>query len=254
LGVSGSINGLFQQQIEFKPGPLLVTYGHDRHTTTIQTYGLPNRATLLTFANHEREGRQIQQFIFPIHSLFKHISDRELEYLKMTQPLPRVRYMSTAQRLFALQSPIEGQSYKQSDHYWFDLLYHKWLDPIMALIACYELIRRGAAEAQMDSMREVLANMRDYFPGIPDTEIIAKLLGEPCELTGTPPLLIDGLMAGKMRDILGLPAANLEFSGIWTSWRDALPLPSLLNSSELKFSLSEVGIFGFSRLSYRARR
>src|SRR6266850_1425889 len=219
------VAGLFQQQIEFKPGPLLVTYGFGGQTMTVQAYGLPNRATLLTFANQERIGRQIQQFVFPIHSLWKQISERELDYLKMTQPLPRVRYMSTAQRLFALQSPIEGQAYKQSDHFWLDLLYHKWLDPIMALIACYELIRRGAVDNHKVEMREVLSNMRKYFPGIPDTEIIAKLLGEPNQLSNNPPLLLDGLLALSRREGLPLPAANLEFSGIWTMWRNALLLP-----------------------------
>lgn len=219
------ITGLFQQKFEFKPGPLLATCGFGGQRMTVQVYGLPNRATLLTFANQEGKARQIQQFIFPIHSLFKEISRKELDYLEYTRPLPRVRYMSTAQRLFALQSPIEGQAYKQSDHFWFDLLYHKWLDPIMALIACYELIRRGAVENQKGLMKEVLINMREYFPGIPDTEIIAMLLGESHQLANDPPLLIDGLLALKTREGLPLPAANLEFSGIWTMWRNALPLP-----------------------------
>jgi hypothetical protein len=143
----------------------------------------------------------------------------------MTQPLPRVRYLSTAQRLFALQSPIEGQAYRQSDHFWFDSLYHQWLDPIMALIACYELIRRGAVENQKGLIKKVLFNMRKYFPGIPDTEIIAKLLGEPHQLSKNPPLLLDGLMALGAREGLPLPAANLEFSGIWTMWRNALLQP-----------------------------
>jgi hypothetical protein len=219
------IGGLFQQKFEFKPGPLLVSYGFGDQTFTVQAYGLPNRATFLTFARQEGKPRQIQQFIFPIHSLFQLISRTEMDYLERTRPLPRVRYMSTAQRLFALQSPIEGQAYKQSDHFWFDLLYHKWLDPIMALIACYELIRRGAVEAQMETMREVLANMRTYFPNIPDTEIIAGLLGEPKKLSTNPPLLLDGLMTLSTREGLPLPAANLEFSGIWTMWRNALLLP-----------------------------
>jgi caspase domain-containing protein len=222
--VSG-IKGLFQQQLEFNPGPLLFTYGFRGQTLTVQTYGLADRATFLTFATQEGKPRQVQQFILPIYSLFNRLSDRELEYLKRTPPLPRIRYMSTAQRLFALQSPIAGQSYKQSDHYWFDLLYHKWLDPIMAIIACYELIRRGAADDQHGLMSEVLVNMREYFPNIPDTEIIAKLLGEPNQLSKNPPLLLDGLMALSTREGLPLPAANLDFNGIWTMWRNALALP-----------------------------
>ena len=74
-------------------------------------------------------------------------------------------------------------------------------------------------------MREVLANMRTYFPGIPDTEIIAGLLGQPKKPSNTPPLLLDGLMTLGTREGLPLPAANLEFNGIWTMWRNALLLP-----------------------------
>jgi hypothetical protein len=217
------ISGLFDKKIEFNPGPLLVTYATtQKETSTILVYGLPNRATLLTFANHERYGRQMQQFILPIHSLNRYISSRESEYLRHTPPLPLVRYISTAQRLFAVQSPIEGHTYQGSERYWFDLLYHKWLDPIMALISCYELIRRGLAEKQKQFMKEVLANMRNYFPGFADTEIIAKLLDEPFSPPKIPPLLMDGLMAIGTKGILPLPEEKLEFNGIWTAWRNGL--------------------------------
>jgi hypothetical protein len=74
-------------------------------------------------------------------------------------------------------------------------------------------------------MSEVLLNMRDYFPNIPDTEIIAKLLGEPKQLSKDPPLLLDGLMALSTWEGLPLPAAKLDFNGIWTMWRNALALP-----------------------------
>jgi hypothetical protein len=246
------VPGLFQQQFQFEPGPLLVSYGRTNDTTTVQAYGLPNRATLLTFAIHERGGRQIQQFILPIHSLFDQISGRELDYLtKITQPLPRIRFMSTAQRLFASQTPIQGQTYKESDHYWFDLLHHKWLDPVMALIACYELVRRGAAKDQITTMREVLSNMRTYFAGIPDTEIIAQLLGEPSNPSKNPPLLLDGLMALTMRDFLPLSAANLDFTGIWTSWRNALPLPAVVVAERARARVGAVGVPKF--LSHSSR-
>jgi hypothetical protein len=219
------VDGLFEKKLEFEPGPLLVTYAPNRReTTTILVHGLPNRATLLTFAHQETEGRQIQQFILPIHSLNNYISARELQYLQYNQPLPLVRYMSTAQRLFALQSPIEGHTYHGSDRYWLDLLYHKWLDPVMALISCYEVIRRGSAEQQRPFMQEVLANMRNYFPDFADTEVIAKLLNEPFTPPQTAPILMDGLLAFGTEGILPLPADRLEFSSIWTMWKNALPL------------------------------
>jgi hypothetical protein len=219
-----AVDGLFEMKLEFEPGPLLVTYAkNEKETKTILVYGLPNRATLLTFADHERAGRQIQQFILPIHSLNNYISRPELEYLEVNnRRLRLVRYMSTAQRLFSLQSPIEGHTYQGTDQYWFDLLHHKWLDPVMALIACYEVIRRGSAEQQKPLMQEVLANMRKYFPGFGDTEVIAMLLNEPFSPPRNPPLLLDGLIAIGEKDTLPLPADKLVFDSIWTMWKNAL--------------------------------
>src|SRR5262249_7070799 len=152
-------------------------------------------------------------------------------YLKKQEPLPMLRYMSTAQRLFAMQAPIEGNTHRQSDDYWLDLLFGKWLDPVMALISCYELIRRGAAESQRNIMREVLHNMRTYFPGIPDTEIIAMLVGEPHSPPTTTPLLMDGFMALGATDILLLGEEGLDFDSIWTSWRNTLPLSESQNNA-----------------------
>jgi Caspase domain len=215
------VPGLFQRKLACATGQLLVTYWMNaRESITVVSHGLPNRATLLTFARDPRGQLQTQQFILPIHSLTHHLSEKELEYLRRNPPLQLVRYISTAQRLFALQAPIEGHN--TTDNYWWDLLYHKWMDPVMALIACYELLRRGAAEEKREIMQEVLVNMRKYFPGIADTEIIAALIGEKNSPPQTPPMLLDGLVGVKDRDILPLPEQKLEFGGIWTSWRNAV--------------------------------
>jgi hypothetical protein len=217
------VPGLFQTSLEFEPGSLLVTYALDeQQATTVLTHGLPNRATLITFAQDERYGRQIQQFILPIHSLMDRLSKKELKYLRDRNnlPLPLIRYMSTAQRLFARQAPIKGHTHQVGDRYWSELLYGKWLNPLMALIACYELIRRGSADK--NQMRIVLGNMRTYFPGLPDTEVIAMLVGAEHAPPTSAPLLMDGTMAVSGRDILPLPEAKLDFEGIWTSWRNAV--------------------------------
>jgi hypothetical protein len=84
--------GLFQSRLEFAPGPLLLTYGlDDGRTTTILVHGLPNRATLLTFARDQRNALQIQQFILPLHSLSENLTDPEQQYLNANKPLPVVR-------------------------------------------------------------------------------------------------------------------------------------------------------------------
>ncbi|HEX9200980.1 MAG TPA: hypothetical protein VF865_15575 [Acidobacteriaceae bacterium] len=130
--------------------------------------------------------------------------------------------MSTAQRLFAAQAPPQESGYQNSDQYWWDLLYAKWLDPLMALIACYELLRRGAIDNNQPLMTQVVHNMRNYFPGIPDTEIIATVLDLPSESTSDPPLLTDGIMTGKLETSFPLPVESLDYSSIWTTWKNAV--------------------------------
>jgi hypothetical protein len=218
--------GVFQTKTEFRPGPLLVTYELGDETTTILVHGLPNRATLLTFARDRTGRQQIQQFILPLYSLWHHLPDPEPHYLQARMSLPVVRFMSTAQRLFALQSPIEGHSYEGGDKFWSDLLSGHWLNPIMGLIAGYELIRRGTAVERLELMRILLWNMRQYFPGFADTEIIAGMIGEPFHAPILPPLLLDGMLMLEQQELLPLPSAWLEFGGMWTSWRNALTLSS----------------------------
>src|SRR6202035_4754566 len=152
------------------------------------------------------------------------LSGEERDYLRdpHNPPLPRIRYMSIAQRLFAQQAPIEGNSPEPDDRYWRELLYGKWLNPLMALIACYELIRRGSVDEKSGAMQEVLKNLRTYFPGLPDTEIIAKLLGLEYRPLNSPPLLMDGTLAVSGKDIFPLPESKLDFDGIWTTWRSAV--------------------------------
>ena len=135
--------------------------------------------------------------------------------------------MSTAQRLFAKQAPIKGNTHEVNDRYWWDLLYGKWLNPFMALIACYELIRRGSADEDRRAMQEVLRNMRSYFPGLPDTEVIAMLLGEEHHLLNMAPLVMDGTLEVSGEVALPLPEARLDFDGVWTSWRNAVEMRAI---------------------------
>jgi hypothetical protein len=103
-----------------------------------------------------------------------------------------------------------------------DLLYGKWLNPLLALIACYELIRRGSVNEKSREIQEVLQNMRTYFSGLPDTEVIAMLLDQEYRPLNSPPLLMDGVLAVSGKDIFPLPESKLDYDGIWTTWRSAV--------------------------------
>jgi hypothetical protein len=73
-------------------------------------------------------------------------------------------------------------------------------------------------------MKEVLNNMRQYFPGFADTEIIAMLLDEKFIPPQNPPLLMDGVIAIGTKGRLPLPQEKFEFNSIWTLWRNVLSL------------------------------
>ena len=101
-------------------------------------------------------------------------------------------------------------------------MYGKWLDPIMSLIAGYEIIRRGKLESLKENLKTVIGNLRNYFPGIPDTEVLARLIGLKAKLTGDPPLLMDGVLALEDTENLTLPPSKLDYASPWTSWRGAV--------------------------------
>ena len=215
--------GVFWLKEKVDPGRILVTYGNQAEgTTTVATRGLPNRATFLTFSENEQRRRTVQQFILPVHLLVGFIGEREQQYIRSVPPLRLVRYMSTAQRLFAGQVPLQGNAYENSDQYWWDLLYAKWLNPVMALIACYELVRRGGIEREHATLKEVVGNMRNFFPGFPDTEIIAGMIGMEAQATSDPPLLTDGIVAANSQIDFPLPIESLDYSSMWTTWKNAV--------------------------------
>ena len=49
------------------------------------------------------------------------------------------------------------------------------------------------------------------------------LVGAPHGPPDSAPLLMDGLLVLGANNVLPLPEDHLDFNGVWTSWRDALP-------------------------------
>jgi len=61
----------------------------------------------------------------------------------------------------------------------------------MAVVASYELIRRGKS---LPNLRTVVTNLRRHFPGIADTDANERMLGAPASGPSTPPLFLDGVL------------------------------------------------------------
>jgi hypothetical protein len=128
-----------------------------------------------------------------------------------------VRFLAQASRAFrkrrnVLKEYLSGWGLTE-------LLYAKWLDPIAASLASYELLRRG----QTEQLPEVVGNMQRYFPDFPDTCALARLTGKSAPRTAGPPLFFDGLRAfSDYGEWLPLPASHLDFASPRTAWRAAV--------------------------------
>jgi hypothetical protein len=214
--------GIHEQLIPAAPGPHLVSFKiPDQPPITYATHCLPNRATLVVFTKNLRGRLSLHQYILPIRSLFAFLQPEVLQYLA-SDPLQIVRLMFLAQIQFARKRPIFGKDGGPIQDF-TDLLYGKWLDPIMSLIGAYELIHQGALKNDPNTLNTMLNNLRKYFAGLPDTEAIAKVAGQRWDLPQGAPLLRESVLAfdeTQEQRILPLPYDQVDYGSAWTSWRD----------------------------------
>jgi len=219
--------GIYEKRIKARPGSHLLSLRMEKHPPiTMAVYCLSNRATFVTFAE-DPEGRlTIHQYLLPIYRLSKYLDRNVLRYLELN-PLSVVRTMALSQSRFANNHQVTPKKGTNEKRDWDALMFGKWLDPIMSLIACYEIIRCGQVQSYTDNLRIVIKNLRTYFPGIPDTEVIAHLIGmktnEKANKIKSPPLINDGVLAYEdMEKNLPLPASKLDYTTSWTAWRGAV--------------------------------
>jgi hypothetical protein len=82
----------------------------------------------------------------------------------------KLRMLQIAQRLFASK-----QLYGRDEY--LDLLWFKWLDPIVGVMAMLELLRSPEEQRRLstESMTEAAHNLRNYFGDLPDAKVVAAL-------------------------------------------------------------------------------
>ena len=195
-----------------------------RPPITSVIYCLPNRATLATFAE-EKDGRlSFHQSILPIRHLQKYLDPMVREYLQGNM-LSLVRTMTLAQSQFARKRSVQDLLKNTDPQVWEDLVNHKWLDPLMALLVAYDVIRHGTIAQAKELLKIVNSNLRKSFAGIGDVEAIAKLLGTEWNPPASPPLFLDGVLAFddiQEKQILPLSPDRLDYSSSWTTWQCAV--------------------------------
>jgi hypothetical protein len=209
--------GLFEFAGQPQNGGLLVSFASgDRAPTTIASYALPNRATVITVTRRDT-GFGINQLLLPVRSLQANLDPLVRNRLP-DNPLRAVKFVAQAQRLLARRRSIvesTGPSLELDS-----ALFGKWLDPMMAIVACYELVRQG----RVLEIQTPLGNLEQYFGELPDTVALRHLVspGVTLQPPRWPPLVVDGFTAFDAAAFEVLPQSRLAPSELWTTWRNAV--------------------------------
>jgi Caspase domain len=217
------LHGVYQALIPATPGPQLVTVQiGNAQPRTFASWCLPNRLTLFVCSAGSRGQLLINQFILPMFHLVNNLDPRVrglvVEY---DRPLRVVRSAYLFQASFEAKREITPAT-QDDKNVWDALLFGKWLDPLMSLLACYEILRRGDENDKHTLRGVVLPNLNQYFAGIPDIAAIAAQLDQPYALPTFVPLFREGLLAlPELEGALPLPSDRLDFHHIWTAWRGA---------------------------------
>ncbi|HZI06791.1 MAG TPA: caspase family protein [Archangium sp.] len=189
------------------------------------THLLPNRATLVTFSEDEELRVEMHQYLLPIHSLMDRLP-RKVVYPLRHYSLRFVQALWEVQHEFAHKRTLLTSLEEQNLDFWETALFGKWIDPTMALFGAYELLRRREPGMRGRLLHTAIRNLRHYFGGIPDIELLAKLAGLRHEEPRHSPLILDGLLSWDYEeDALPLAAGKLTYEGPWVMWRNAVPAP-----------------------------
>jgi len=222
-----------------RPGPGLLSLAiGERPTLTFVIHTIPNRVTLITLSQQEQtevdqenqpQPRHIRrfQYILPLSRLAEHVPEELRDLTQTHTDLRSVRAMFTIQQRFCADKalgPMPQYGY-DVNQMWQDAMYGKWLDPMMSVIMCYELIRRGlgVAKEYRDQVQLVANNLSRFF-GLPDADAVLHLIGRQ-NVPRTPPLFIDGLIPFTERPgLLPFRPSKIDFRSPWTTWRQVVSL------------------------------
>lgn len=198
-----------------EPGShLLDVTVEDGERFSLATYTDVGRATLITLTR--RNGRlAIGQYVLPIAGRESDRGDSEealRDAIASHGLLWWILYSAQAQRAFARHQRLETDA---TGSLWSYLLYGKWVDPVMSVIAAHELIRIG----QLDHIGTVVTNLRRHFPLLPDTEYLAQVVQMTANVQVGPPLILEAALGLGWRSHPFSTERWLDYGGPWTLWR-----------------------------------
>lgn len=223
------LTSVYQWRKKSTPGPYLLTLQlPEKVPATFATYCLRNRVTFMVVAEDENGRLDVRHYMLPIGKLIQEFP-YEVSGRIESNPLNLVRYMSLVQSQFGRKRSLEPAANTDEANTWRELVYGKWIDPVMSLIAAYFFIRQGKAGPQANDedkqlLNTVTRNLRTYFGDLPDVAVIERAMGKRSKLPTATPLILDGVMflEEDMPKVLAMPESQLDYNGPWTSWRGAI--------------------------------
>ena len=219
------MDGIFHFRQRRRPGPVLISLAvPGMPAVTYASHALPNRAVLIVF-DVNAEGRLVtRQMLLPVYSLQRFLDPRVLERFRLER-LQLVKYLTIVQQLFAARQPIEPDTPNAAAR-WQELLFGKWIDPLLALMAIYDAARRGRTLQNAASLGEALGNLRLFFGDLPDVSAAGAVLGVQSPPAAGTPLLLESLQrVPDLKRTLPLKADFLDYNSMWTSWWGAVEPP-----------------------------
>ncbi|MDN5861568.1 MAG: DUF6444 domain-containing protein [Pseudonocardia sp.] len=209
--------GFAQAMLPTPPGPKIVGITVGGRTRSILVQCLPNRATLLV-AGGPTDATEVKQFVLPAHHLLGHLEPRVAAALGGgRKPLDWVRYSAQTQRAFAAHDrvPVDGSDLG----FWYESLHGKWVDPVIGVVAAYELVRRGDPEHLLPV---AIDNLQHFFPQFGDGAYLARVAGldSSIPVPAALPIVSEGWngLRGPAADLLAdIP---MDFASPWVTWAD----------------------------------
>lgn len=210
--------GLKQLTFDAPPqdGVLLSLRANRGSAYTLSSIALNDRVTLVTVTVDELGMPVVSQYLLPIGHLQDSLHPDVRRGLQSRNQIADLKVLAEFQRAFRKRRDIEKIGALQD--YLDEALYLKWIDPIAAIIAGYELLRRN----RPDRLKHMVRNMLTHFSDVPDSRAIASLAGDrkPGRIAGVP-LFLDGLRAIDERR-LPFDGTPVDYDGTWIAWHGAI--------------------------------
>lgn len=214
--------GAYHQAWPVEPGPQRLRLSPVKGPeVVVATHALPGRATLVVVTGDS--ALTVRQYtLVPGHLALPGGGPGERG--QPGNPLAETRFAQRVQRRFGDGRPCSTPDDDPADlAAWDRLVGGDWPDPLTALVAGYELVRRGWLDQQADAVHGLVSGLRQSCPGQVDIGIVdldvleALAAGRPVTVPG-PALVLDGTLAGaRPASEPGFETA-LDYGSPWTLW------------------------------------